>query len=237
MFRCHDNLFAVLLLCFHVFSFLVLTVSSQNRLPPGVPPRTNNVGNDGGIKFHDPNEFRNQEPQQPQKLTGVNPGLKQTNEQPQKPQPAGGNPHAQKDPRHHRHMHGAKINFDDKDAREHMKAHNKEKDYVKIDELSQPQLIMQHFRNFDLDKNGKIDGLEILKAAANMNAEHEHEDEEGDEEGETYDHFDFMEMAEETDETLRNYDENNDGYIHYGEFYRNHKKTLDAASKTPGAGG
>lgn len=235
MFRCHDNLFAILLLCFHVFSFLVLTVSSQNRLPPGVPPRTNNVENDGGIKFHDPNEFRNQEPQ---KVTGVNPGLKQTNEQPQKPQPAGSSPHAKKDPRHPRHQHGAKINFDDKDAREHMKAHNKEKDYVKIDELSQPQLIMQHFRNFDLDKNGKIDGLEILKAAANMNAEHEHEDEnEEGEEGETYDHFDFMEMAEETDETLRNYDENNDGYIHYGEFYRNHKKTLDSASKTPGAGG
>lgn len=49
-----------------------------------------------------------------------------------------------------------------------MKAHNKEK-YVNVDELSQPQLIMQHFRNYDLDKNGKIDGLEILKAAANMN--------------------------------------------------------------------
>ena len=48
--------------------------------------QTNNVENDGGIKFHDPNEFRTQEPQ---KLTGVNPGLKQTNEQPQKPQPAG----------------------------------------------------------------------------------------------------------------------------------------------------
>jgi len=26
---------------------------------------------------------------------------------------------------------------------------------------------------------------------------------------------------------LRNYDENNDGYIHYGEFFRNHKKMLD----------
>jgi len=220
------NLFPSLLLSFHLFSFLVLTVNSQNRLPPGVPPkRTNNVENDGGIKFHDPNEFRTQEPQ---KVTGVNAGLKQTNDQPQKPQPAG---------RHHRHQHGAKINFDDKDAREHMKAHNKES-YVKVDELSQPQLIMQHFRNFDLDKNGKIDGLEILKAAANMNAEHEHEGEsEEGEEGETYDHFDFMEMAEETDETLRNYDENNDGYIHYGEFYRNHKKTLDSASKTPGAGG
>ena len=49
-----------------------------------------------------------------------------------------------------------------------MKAHNKEA-YVKVEELSQPQLIMQHFRNFDLDKNGKIDGSEILKAAANMN--------------------------------------------------------------------
>ena len=71
-----------------------------------------------------------------------------------------------------------------------------------------------------------------------ITAEHEHEgeNEEG-EEGENYDHFDFMEMSEETDETLRNYDENNDGYIHYGEFYRNHKKTLDSASKTPGAGG
>ena len=48
--------------------------------------QTNNVENDGGIKFHDPNEFRTQEPQ---KVTGVNAGLKQTNDQPQKPQPAG----------------------------------------------------------------------------------------------------------------------------------------------------
>ena len=49
-----------------------------------------------------------------------------------------------------------------------MKSHNKEQ-YLNVDDLSQPQLIMQHFRLFDLDKNGKIDGLEILKAAANMN--------------------------------------------------------------------
>ena len=26
------------------------------------------------------------------------------------------------------------------------------------------------------------------------------------------------------------YDENKDGYIHYGEFYRNHKKMLDAGN-------
>ena len=49
-----------------------------------------------------------------------------------------------------------------------MKSHNKEK-HVNIDDLSQPQLIMQHFRNYDLDKNGKIDGLELLKAALIMN--------------------------------------------------------------------
>lgn len=55
--------------------------------------------------------------------------------------------------------------------------------------------------------------------------EHAHEEEEN------FDHFDFMEMAQETDETLQSYDENNDGYIHYGEFYRNHKKLLDAANK------
>ncbi len=30
-------------------------------------------------------------------------------------------------------------------------------------------MIMQHFRNYDLDKNGNIDGLEILKAAHKMN--------------------------------------------------------------------
>ena len=32
-------------------------------------------------------------------------------------------------------------------------------------------MIMQHFRNYDLDKNGNIDGLEILKAANRMNGE------------------------------------------------------------------
>ncbi len=50
----------------------------------------------------------------------------------------------------------------------HLKKHTNEQ-YVKVEELSQPQLIMQQFRNFDLDKNGKIDGLELLKAAAQMN--------------------------------------------------------------------
>ena len=38
-------------------------------------------------------------------------------------------------------------------------------------------------------------------------------------------------MASEADETLQEYDENNDGFIHYGEFYRNHKKMLDAQQR------
>jgi len=99
-----------------------------------------------------------------------------------------------------------------------MKHHNRE-EYVDVDKLSQPQLIMQHFRNFDLDKNGYIDGLEILKAAIRMNEEHTDEDYD--------DPANIDEMAEEADETLAQYDENNDGKIHYGEFYRKHKKILD----------
>ena len=50
----------------------------------------------------------------------------------------------------------------------HLKSHVHE-EYIDVDQLSEPQMIMQHFRNYDLDKNGNIDGLEILKAAHKMN--------------------------------------------------------------------
>ena len=50
----------------------------------------------------------------------------------------------------------------------HLKSHVHE-EYIDVDKLSEPQMIMQHFRNYDLDKNGNIDGLEILKAAHKMN--------------------------------------------------------------------
>ena len=55
----------------------------------------------------------------------------------------------------------------------------------------------------------------------------EHEHEHGDYDDEEGDKLDINELAEEADETLEIYDENNDGKIHYGEFYRNHKKLLD----------
>jgi hypothetical protein len=52
----------------------------------------------------------------------------------------------------------------------HLKSHIHE-EYIDVETLSEPQIIMQHFRNYDLDKNGNIDGLEILKAANRMNGE------------------------------------------------------------------
>ena len=64
-------------------------------------PASNNAGDDAGIKFHDPNEFRNQ---QPNRVPPHNPSQPDLNNR---------NPS-----RHHRHQHGAKINFEDENARE-----------------------------------------------------------------------------------------------------------------------
>jgi len=100
---------------------------------------------------------------------------------------------------------------------------------------------MQHFRSYDLDKDGSIDGLEIMKAAHKMNGElvivfkFLFSDE----------HFNFfiledhaegefsssiMDLVDETDETMKAYDDNNDGIISYGEFYKNHMKALRGES-------
>ena len=43
-----------------------------------------------------------------------------------------------------------------------MKQHEKE-EYVDFSKMSQPQIIMHHFRQFDHNKDGRVDGLEILK--------------------------------------------------------------------------
>jgi len=191
----------------------VFEVGSAESYPPGVPHKQP-ANND--IKFHEPTEFKNNNQQNNNNNNNDNRNI---NTQPSQ----------QRHGRHSAHHHEAKLAFNNKDAekaREHMKQHNKEK-FVDVDQLSQPQLIMQHFRNYDLDKNGKIDGLEILKAVAEMNDEHSH-DEGGDPEGEdNYTPSEFMDLAQDVDEQLRLYDENDDGFVHYGEFYRNHKKMLD----------
>ena len=77
----------------YITAFITNFKYAGSKYAPGVPPpKANNVADDGGIKFHDPNEFRDK--QQPLKVPIKEPG------------------------RHHRHQHGAKINFEDKDARE-----------------------------------------------------------------------------------------------------------------------
>ena len=44
----------------------------------------------------------------------------------------------------------------------HMKEHEKD-NFVDFSKMTQPQIIMHHFRQFDQNKDGKVDGLEIFK--------------------------------------------------------------------------
>ena len=43
-----------------------------------------------------------------------------------------------------------------------MKEHEKE-DFVDFSNMTQDQIAMHHFQQFDLDKDGKVDGLELVK--------------------------------------------------------------------------
>merc|ERR1719288_737266 len=62
--------------------------------------------------------------------------------------------------------------------KEHMKAHGhgQVEAWVDLDSMDEPRLMATYFRNFDLDKNGRIDGLELLKSMQKMNEEHKHDD-------------------------------------------------------------
>ena len=44
-----------------------------------------------------------------------------------------------------------------------MKEHEKDDNFVDFSKMTQPQIIMHHFRQFDQNKDGKVDGLEIFK--------------------------------------------------------------------------
>ena len=51
-----------------------------------------------------------------------------------------------------------------------MKEHEKD-DFVDFSKMTQPQIIMHHFRQFDQNKDGKVDGLEIFKKIQMENGE------------------------------------------------------------------
>ena len=47
--------------------------------------------------------------------------------------------------------------------------HGQVEAWVDLDSMDEPKLMATYFRNFDLDKNGRIDGLELLKSMQRMN--------------------------------------------------------------------
>ena len=51
-----------------------------------------------------------------------------------------------------------------------MKQHDREQ-YVDYSKMSEAELIMHHFRQFDHDKDGQVDGLEVLKQIQNQNGQ------------------------------------------------------------------
>ena len=46
-----------------------------------------------------------------------------------------------------------------------------------INNMDDTRLLMQYFRKHDTDNNHRLDGLELLKAIANMEEDHKHDDE------------------------------------------------------------
>jgi hypothetical protein len=42
--------------------------------------------------------------------------------------------------------------------------------FVDLDSMNEPQLMATYFRSFDLDKDGRIDGLELMKSILRMNS-------------------------------------------------------------------
>ena len=129
----------------------------------------------------------------------------------------------------------------------HMKEHNHEK-YVNVEQLSENQVLAQYFRNFDLDKNGVVDGLEILKSIhkqsgqlSNVNTFYEKclnfqsllEEHAHDEQGPDTEPLDILDLVDMVDEEVQFYDTNKDGLITYLEFITNHKKKI-ASGDTSG---
>ena len=186
-----------------------------DRSPPGVPPRQmhQNVPSPpqgGDIKFHDPSEY--QKTYDAQKKVATD-SIKQSLNNQQHPEQSNiNNNHAPGYIEAHKakHSHGMGEAID----AEHMKQHNK-KEYVDVSKMSDAELAIHHFRQYDLDDNGRVDGLEVYKKIQMDAAEH------GDS---TQSEDDWSIVVKVVDNALEEYDENKDGYIYYAEFYRAYKK-------------
>ena len=131
-------------------------------------------------------------------------------------------------------------------------------EYINPEQLDDNSLLMQYFRKHDTDKNHKLDGLELLKAIANMEEDHSHSEEE--EEGGHGDHdpgagdedpgagplkVDIEQIIPIVDSILEQDDkvgsevssnnlnfvktfQNKDGYLNYAEFMSRQKQHMRA---------
>merc|ERR1711887_346945 len=126
------------------------------------------------------------------------------------------------------HRHHADIRLNLEKEREHIKAQVKEeymdaKDLTKMDDN---RLLMQYFRKHDTDKNHKLDGLELLKAIAGMEADDHHHDEDEDNEDEAGKEakepsghiVNIDQIIPIIDSILEQDDKNKDGYLNWPEF-------------------
>ena len=108
----------------------------------------------------------------------------------------------------HSHGHNIGVALDE----DHLKQHNTE-EYLNFSKMSQSELAIHHFRQFDLDSNGRVDGLEVLKKIQKDAREDGHEE---------------IKLSDTlvniVDNAMDQYDDNRDGYIYYAEFYNVYRK-------------
>ena len=52
-----------------------------------------------------------------------------------------------------------------------MKEHMSLVEYINLDSLTEPELMIEYYKNFDMDGDKQVDGLEILKTMVRMQCE------------------------------------------------------------------
>ncbi|CAJ0582026.1 unnamed protein product, partial [Mesorhabditis spiculigera] len=130
--------------------------------------------------------------------------------------------HAQPAPAQHTQEFGGKSAHDAEHIKEHLDG--------KVDPTSQmtpEQLQFHYFNMHDLDKNGKLDGVELIKAITHFHNENpgpQHQNS-----GAPPPLPTEVELESMIDSILREDDFNGDGLIDYGEFLKAQKMREDAA--------
>ena len=56
----------------------------------------------------------------------------------------------------------------------HILEHLSVGEYINLDSLTEPELMIEYYKNFDMDHDDSVDGLEVLKTMVRMNCEDSH---------------------------------------------------------------